>query len=87
MQHYKLVRFNNISKEKAFNNLLKQQKRDEELRIFCKNNNIILLELHYNLKENEIIKKLQTLNDLNMAHGPLQYIYGKADIILINIST
>jgi hypothetical protein len=43
-QHYELVHFNS-SNEKAIENFKKQQLRDKQLREYCKNNNINLLEI------------------------------------------
>jgi hypothetical protein len=62
-QHYYPVRFAGISKYKSEKNLIKQQKRDEELRQYCKENNIFLLEIPYYWKENKIIKELKKLNN------------------------
>lgn len=61
-QHYKPVRFGGISKERAEDKFIKQQNRDEELRIYCKENNIILLEIPYTWKEDKIIEELEKLN-------------------------
>jgi hypothetical protein len=44
-QHYKPVKYGNISQEKADNKLLKQQIRDQNLRKYCKDNDINLLEI------------------------------------------
>lgn len=42
----------------------KQQKRDEELRQYCIQNNIHLLEIPYTMKDEEIIAKLIELNNI-----------------------
>jgi len=39
-----------------------QQKRDDELRVYCKQNNIELLEIPYNMKDKEIIKIFKEIN-------------------------
>src|SRR5690606_10483275 len=44
-QHYKPVRFGNMSEEEAVINFNKQQIRDDFLRQWCKTNDIILLEI------------------------------------------
>lgn len=63
-QHYFPVRFAGMAQEKAEENFVKQQNRDEELRKYCKENNIILLEIPYHWKEEKIIKELNKLNDI-----------------------
>lgn len=44
-QHYKPIRFGNISKEEAIKQFEKQKIRDENLRIYCKENSTNLLEI------------------------------------------
>lgn len=44
-QHYEPVCFGGCAIEKAIKNFEKQQKRDEYIRFFCKNNNIKLIEI------------------------------------------
>lgn len=45
-QHYEIVRFSGQSEESAINNFNKQQVRDKELKKYCENNNINLLEIN-----------------------------------------
>jgi predicted Zn-ribbon and HTH transcriptional regulator len=45
LQHYKPWRFSNMSLEEAKANLVSQQWRDEYKRNFCKNNDIVLIEI------------------------------------------
>jgi len=44
--------------------LLKQQKRDQELREYCSQNDITLLEIPYHMSDEDIIKELNILNTI-----------------------
>jgi Zn finger protein HypA/HybF involved in hydrogenase expression len=61
-QHYRPVTRGIFSENQAKEAFIKQQKRDAELRIYCKENNIILLEIPYSWKEDKIIEELTKLN-------------------------
>lgn len=58
-QHYVPIRFDSMSADLANERFLKQQKRDEELRQYCKENNIFLLEIPYHWKEDVILYELK----------------------------
>jgi hypothetical protein len=57
-QHYKPVQFGGMPKSEASIRLKKQKVRDEELRLYCKSNDIKLIEIKYNEKINEVINKI-----------------------------
>lgn len=57
-QHYKPVKFGNISQKRAEEKFAKQQNRDMALRKFCKNNNFILFEIDGRKYKGMNIKKL-----------------------------
>lgn len=60
-QHFKPVRFNNMTKEKSEENFIKQQKRDQFIRDYCKTNNINLLEIDgRKYKGNKLIKYVES---------------------------
>ncbi len=58
IQHYKPTTFGGITNKEANLTFIKQQKRDNELRQYCKENNIILLEIKYNENINKCINTL-----------------------------
>ena len=60
-QHYRPVRFGGMSQENANTKFINQQKRDDELRQYCKLNNIRLLEIPYTWDESKIIEELKLL--------------------------
>jgi hypothetical protein len=60
-QHYKPVRFNNMDLKKAIKKFNKQKLRDNDLRDYCKYNNITLLEIPYLWKSEKIINELLLL--------------------------
>lgn len=61
-QHYMPVNFKGMVDSLAKKRFIKQQKRDEGLRHYCKENNIHLLEIPYTWKEDKVIEELQKLN-------------------------
>lgn len=58
-QHYFPIKY--MGGESKFQ---KTKRRDEEMRQYCKENGIYLLEIPYNLKKDEVINRLQALNNL-----------------------
>jgi DNA-directed RNA polymerase subunit M/transcription elongation factor TFIIS len=65
-QHYEPVNFGGISKERANINFENQQKRDDEIKKYCKENNIYLLEIPYYWDENKTINELNLLNNITL---------------------
>jgi hypothetical protein len=64
-QHYKPTRFGGIVQSVAEANFDRQQKRDTWLRVFCKENNVYLLEIPYLLSVAKIEKLLiGSMNDI-----------------------
>lgn len=59
--HYGPVRFNGISEKEALRLYKRQIKRDAMLRKYCVDNSIILLEIPYYLKINEIFKEINNI--------------------------
>lgn len=59
-QHYMPVNFKN-DQSLAEHNFILQQKRDQELREYCLENNINLLEIPYNLNEDQVILTLNNV--------------------------
>lgn len=57
-QHYKPVTFGNLTIEEVKNNLIRQQKRDKTIRLYCKNNDINLLEIPYFYNDSKIKKEI-----------------------------
>jgi hypothetical protein len=53
-QHYRPIRFNGISKEKADENFIKQQSRDCKIINFCQEYNIKLIVIKYDMDQKEI---------------------------------
>jgi hypothetical protein len=64
-QHYMPVRFIGMPESQKYEAFQKQTMRDNQLREYCKNNNIILLEIPYYWKDTKIIENLNIINDLN----------------------
>ena len=60
-QHFKPVRFGNISLKEARKNLKKQKKIDNLDTLFCNKNNIILCRIKYNEDKYLSIKKLKDI--------------------------
>jgi len=58
-QHYE-----SINRFGGETQLLKQQKRDQELREYCSQNDITLLEIPYHMSDEDIIKELNILNTI-----------------------
>lgn len=56
-QHYEPVIFGNYTYDKAKENLIIQQARDEYIRQFCKNNNITLIEIDGRIYKNDKLEK------------------------------
>jgi hypothetical protein len=63
-QHYEPVRFNSISLEKAKIKFEKQKTRDKNMRQYCKENGIILIEIPYKWTEFQIIEELKKISNL-----------------------
>ena len=54
-QHYKPVSFgSSMDEETLQETFIKQQQRDENLRLYCKNNNIKLFEIKYTYNDTEL---------------------------------
>jgi very-short-patch-repair endonuclease/predicted DNA-binding protein YlxM (UPF0122 family) len=64
IQHYKPTKFANYSDEVANNNFIKQKNRDDELRKYCFNNNIKLIEIDGRIHKYESIKNF-LIEELN----------------------
>jgi len=58
-QHYEPTTFGRTSEENAKKKFINQQKRDENVRNYCQENDILLLELPYWLSDNEIENKIK----------------------------
>jgi hypothetical protein len=56
------VTFGVMDMETATINFIGQQKRDEDMRVYCKENNIELFEVPYKLNNKEIIKIFKEIN-------------------------
>lgn len=60
-QHYEPIRWNYAISQKRAGKLFKQQQqRDEELRAYCKRNNIYLLEVPYYWKKKKAVHKIKS---------------------------
>jgi very-short-patch-repair endonuclease len=70
-QHYQLVNFGGISREKAELNFVKQQSRDTYIRNFCQINKINLLEIDGRIYANDILYKyiIDLINSLVLNYG------------------
>ena len=61
-QHYMPVRFNGRSIEKAITVYEKQVKRDNDLKKYCQENDIYILEIPYTLKKEKITEEISKLS-------------------------
>lgn len=62
-QHYEPVEFGGISKKRSYENYVIQKNRDIQVRKYCKENNICLLEIPYYWKEDKIIEKIKYISE------------------------
>lgn len=67
-QHYepriRIQRSGLLTQDEAEKNFIDQQNKDRELREYCFENDIFLLEIPYWWKENKIVKELKKLNSM-----------------------